>query len=645
MARHRKLTQKFAGFPMFKLATGGDTFPLTSPFTSEFVGLDGLALDLQFATDKTFSKPSTLAAAETQITSRKGPSPVFTRGSGATFVDSDGLVKYGPENTILQSEDFGTSWSPDGGLIAVSTNVITSPFGLVNADKITENTTTTARRICIGSFVPAAGTVYTFSCYLKAGERNIAQLGFGGIFGNQYQNFIIGGASAGTLGNSLGVTSPQITALADGWYRCTATITSAGAGATQVTVGPLNADTALRWPTYVGTIGSGIYAWGAQVERFSTARIYIPTTTAAVYGPRFDHDPVTLACKGLLIEESRTNLLIQSEAFNDSASWSVARLVLQPVANTHVSPDGTMSAEKLTPSLATGDHRIDRPSISALIAGNVYTISVFVKSDGYTGFGINLGASPTPYGATFDLATGTVASTQVGWTASIQAYPNGWYRCTTTFTFSASTRLYFAVGSTGTTFSYVGDETSGILIWGAQVEAGLFPTSYIPTTTTGLTRSADVCSITGSDFSGMYNQPEGTLVTSSSRTSTNANAFIGHYSDNSFNNGFDVRYPSSTQVAALMNVANSNQVASMQVNITAGSVVKQAFSYKLNDCGYSVNGAATITDTSALIPTATRMAIGHTALASPSLYLNGTISSMRYFKKRLANAKLQTITV
>ena len=254
---------------------------------------DKLALDLQFATDKT-------------LTARKGPTPTFTRASSGTFVGSDGLIQSAGNNVarfdhdpitlacrgllieesrtnlVIQSEDFGTSWSTDAGKVAVSTNVIASPSGVITADKITENSILLERKILIGSVTAVAATVYTFSCYLKAGERNFAQLAFGATFGSQFQNFIIGGVNAGTLGSGSGVTSPQITALPNGWYRCTATITSAGSGSTQVTIGPLDSSTASRWAAYMGTVGSGIYAWGAQVEAGLFPTSYIPTTTTSV---------------------------------------------------------------------------------------------------------------------------------------------------------------------------------------------------------------------------------------------------------------------------------------------------------------------------------------------------------------------------
>jgi hypothetical protein len=183
-----------------------------------------------------------------------------------------------------------------------------------------------------------------------------------------------------------------------------------------------------------------------------------------------------------------------------------------------------------------------------------------------------------------------------------------------------------------------------LFIWGAQLEAGSFPTSYIPTTTAPLTRGADVCSITGGNFTGMWNQSEGTLLAQTQKTSTNSNAFIISVSDNSFNNETDLRYNSVSQVASLMNVSNVNQLVGLQANITSGAAVKQSIAYKLNDCAYAANGASPISDTSALIPTVDRLTIGNVAVAGQAFYLNGTIAAIRYYKKRLPNAKLAQLT-
>jgi hypothetical protein len=177
MARHRKLTQKFAGFPMFKLATSGDTFPVTSPFTTGFTGLetDQLALDLQFAADKT-------------LTARKGPTPAFTRGSNATVVGSNGLVRYAPNNSSLYSSQLvvGTGWSANATPSVTSIVDGLGPDGN-NAYEIAEIANTGTHTLfntggtgTTGATSVVSGTTYTGSIFVKkvAGSVDWIQLSF-----------------------------------------------------------------------------------------------------------------------------------------------------------------------------------------------------------------------------------------------------------------------------------------------------------------------------------------------------------------------------------------------------------------------------------------------------------------------------------
>jgi hypothetical protein len=192
------------------------------------------------------------------------------------------LIEESRTNICLQSENFGTTWNNDSGAVTITTDVEVSPGGLTTADKIAESASTTVRRICIQTISVTSGTTYSYSCYIKAGERDFAQMATGTGLSGAFQNFIVNGANAGTLGSSSGIVSSRIDAMPNGWYRCAIVVTATATGNTQVTVGPASTSTITRWQAYSSTAGSGIYAWGAQLEAGAFPTSYIPTTTASV---------------------------------------------------------------------------------------------------------------------------------------------------------------------------------------------------------------------------------------------------------------------------------------------------------------------------------------------------------------------------
>ena len=543
---------------------------------------DGLSLDLQFAADKS-------------LTARKGPTPVFTRGSSATQVGASGLIEYAPENLILRSQE-SSFWGITGSASKISTDSAVAPDGTMTADVVGFSGASgylTSTVTSVASPVSA-----TISCWVRvASETALFRL------------------------QIVDVPSPNFTATTT-WQRFshTGSLTSSYSGIRAASDGS----------------SSTLEVWGLQVERSSTARAYIPTTTAAVYGARFDHDPLTLACRGLLIEEQRQNLILQSEDFGNT--W----LLTQSTVSTNVAtaPNGLVTADKIIPSLsAAGLSRVGQ----VFTLTGAHTLSVFAKASEWGWILISYGPISNT-GVWFNLTNGTIGTQTAGLVGSIIPYGNGWYKCVVSFT-GAGTSLTARVRAVNAdNESTLGDGTSGVFVWGAQLEAGSFPTSYIPTTTAGLTRSADVCSITGSAFTGFWNQSEGTLLSQTQKASTNANAFIISASDGSFGNETDLRYNSVSVVAALINVSSISQVSGFQANITSGAAVKASIAYKLNDCAYAANGASPVLDTSALIPTVDRLTIGNVAVVGNNFYMNGHIASIRYYKKRLANAKLQQLT-
>ena len=187
--------------------------------------------------------------------------------------------------------------------------------------------------------------------------------------------------------------------------------------------------------------------------------------TAATDVPRFDHDPTTGESLGLLVEEQRTNLLLQSEDF--STTWVATRSTV--TANATTAPDGTLSADKLTEDSSTNTHPAQQ-SVT-VTSGTAYTASVFAKAGERTFLCI----FPTLFGITagawFNLTTGTVGTVQANATASMQTLSNGWFRCMLTWTATSTTgTINITPASANNVVSYTGYGTSGLFLWGAQLE-------------------------------------------------------------------------------------------------------------------------------------------------------------------------------
>lgn len=213
--------------------------------------------------------------------------------------------------------------------------------------------------------------------------------------------------------------------------------------------------------------------------------------------PRIDFDPATGKCLGLLTEERRVNLLTYSEDFGNSA-WT--KLVASILPNVTAAPNGTLTAEKFIPASGSSSTNSLLSQIVDVSVNTSYSFSFFAKAAEISQLRSSLITRPgtTGYigevGYIFDLTAGTAVLSGVGGTpptspsASITPAGNGWYRCTITAT-TTGTAEYVSASIRN---QLAGDGTSGIYLWGAQLEQGAFPTSYIPTEASAVTRAADV---------------------------------------------------------------------------------------------------------------------------------------------------------
>jgi hypothetical protein len=372
--------------------------------------------------------------------------------------------------------------------------------------------------------------------------------------------------------------------------------------------------------------------------------------TAAIDAPRFDYNPTTLASLGLLIEEQRVNLLLYSEEF-DNAAWNktLGTVTVTVAANSTTSPDGTVNADKVITANATGDHVIAQ--VASVTSGTTYTQSWFLKAAELNWVQVT---ESTGFGSTqfqnINLSDGTVGNGNYGSAVSVTSVGNGWYRVSVTDTAtatSASGRFLVALLTSNVAArltDVTGNGTDGVFIYGGQLEAGAFATSYIPTVASQVTRAADFASITGTNFSSWYNASEGTFYADftplSSDYLANKNLFLA--SDNTASNFNGLRYVTSGSRPGLgVTSAGATQANISTGTMVAGTSYRIAGAYKVNDFAVSRNGAAAGTDTSGTVPVVNRAEIG--ALAGANIG-SQHLARLAYYPRRLANAELQGIT-
>jgi len=360
--------------------------------------------------------------------------------------------------------------------------------------------------------------------------------------------------------------------------------------------------------------------------------------TAAVNEARFDHNPTTGESLGLLVEEQRTNLLLRSEELGDAA-WTTAAATV--TSNTGVAPDGSSTADTITSSGTSVISQAATKAASAI----TYTGSLFVKGTiTALSFSIDDGATTNRGRVVFNLSTGSISSTNndgtfTGTSGTITSFLNGWYRLAITTTTNSTTSVRLRPFWTGSGTS--------IDAWGAQLEAGAFPTSYIPTTTATVTRSADVASITGASFSSWYRQDEGTyygsFLTPYVAPATAGQALFS-VNDGTSNNRNLLSKRANADVSTRWsnNKTGGTDTAFINIGTWAATPLQAAVTYKENDYAGSLSGAAVGTD--ATVNLATNLNVIELGANLSSSYLNGTIRRLTYWPTRLSNTTLQQIT-
>jgi hypothetical protein len=360
-------------------------------------------------------------------------------------------------------------------------------------------------------------------------------------------------------------------------------------------------------------------------------------TAATNDQPRFDYDPVTLVCKGLLIEQTTTNQLLRSEQFSD-VSWVRNNTTVSE--NTTLSPSGELTADTLT-TTATSSSFIYQTT-PTLTNGQNYTVSRYVKAGTITFCTIGMHGLEDAF---FDLTNGTYSFSGTGAvSASIKDAGNGWYRITATWTWGTGTtyRVYFAAASSlSNRFGFAIGAT--LHVWGAQLEAGAFATSYIPTTTAALTRNADVATMTGTNFSDWYNATEGTFQLISTFKDVSSDRVSLTVSNGTVNDHLVFGIATPTNLRSLIcRVGAVNQAVLNSSAIAANTLTNTCAKYKLNNFAGTINAESVQVDTSGTVPTVNQVHLG--ARSDLSQCLNGWLAKINYYPQALTNNEVQSFS-
>jgi hypothetical protein len=335
-----------------------------------------------------------------------------------------------------------------------------------------------------------------------------------------------------------------------------------------------------------------------------------------------------VGCPALLVEPSAQNLVLRSEEFNVSGTWSRVSggTGLLPVvtANAVVAPDGTTTAETIVfdrNSATSGTANFSQiQQVISLATSGTYTISVYAKAttSGDVGKGFYIRAKD-------NLVSGALTSS--------------WVRYTSTETGVASGNTNVTIGNRG---GFTADSSVSVDLWGAQVETGSVATSYIPTTTAAVTRNADVISVSGA-VSGSIGQASGTI-----------------YAE------VDIRNLTDGRILTLLNTSTRYILLSKATNRLGGAVIdttsspttvmilqtasgsltagtyKLALAYASGDFAFYVNGTQVGTSsTGGVIGGYTSIRFGN---FDTSLFFNDRIRAAALYTERLTNAQLAALT-
>jgi hypothetical protein len=517
----------------------------------------------------------------------------FVRGSDGTRINSLGQVERVCWNLNTYSEDFANAvWVKYQA--SVTGNAATAPNGTNTADFLYDNSANDAH--IAYQILPLQKGINTISVYAKANTLSHINLQFyDGTAG--YQSNVFNLANGTTSG-----ANQSIENVGNGWYRCSFSYDLPTSANTYCYVFLNNGSTT----GYIGT-GKGVYIWGYQAN-YGALKPYFPTTDR-LNVPRLTYEN---GCPSLLLEKQSTNLATYSEELNNAA-WTGFNSTV--TANTTISPDGTQNADTVV--FGSSGYLYQEVSISSWSS---VTISIFSKTNSQCiTFG---GATPS----------GTDTFTTI-------AYANGWYRqiLTRVFTSSATGIVQFLPFGNNTT----------LYLWGAQIEQSSYPTSYIHTTSTSVTRLADSCYKTG--ISSLIGQSEGSIFVEcivKGDRGLATNIFSNElYAANTISTTTINFSAGILGVKTFFGNGGYGGVIIEGSNFSVGQRLKIGYRYKSGDFALYINGVQIGTDSTTMTFNGTKTEI---RLGEPTTYYGYgeaiSVGQCLLFERGLTNTELAQLT-
>jgi hypothetical protein len=343
--------------------------------------------------------------------------------------------------------------------------------------------------------------------------------------------------------------------------------------------------------------------------------------------PRFDHDPITGESKGLLIEESRTNRFKNSIPGTVWSTINVGSVTKNTsTANYSIAPDGTNTATRWQWNIGstTSDRSILRQTTDSLAAGTIVTLSIYLKSNTGSNQLVALHADGSIYSESVVTVTTEWQRFRYTYTAASGATNNG---------------VEVKGGDSSSPHGSQLTEQGDILIWGAQLEEGSFPTSYIKTSGEEADRSADDASITGENFSSWYRQDEGSLYSEVSTFDTSGTASRSRITLGS--SGSDRVLSANGENSLYVQTSSGGIQVQINNSLITNVYYKKAIGLKKDDFAISFEGNIK-TDTDGVVPLVDSLYFKEPI--NSSAYLNGHIKKLSYYPQRLTNEQLQQLT-